>query len=146
MTNSKDADKHLPHDSLFKRIMENDIAAHEFLNAYLPQEVKDIIDLNTIKVQKETYIEPNLTKRLSDIVYKLNTKDNEEAFIYVTCEHQSSVDQLMAFRIWRYTLLLAERHLNDKDKIPLIFPLVIYAGTAKYTAPRNLWSLFEYQI
>jgi predicted transposase/invertase (TIGR01784 family) len=144
MTKSKNADKNLPHDSLFKRIMESDIAAHEFLNAYLPQEVKDIIDLNTIKVQKETYIEPNLTKRLSDIVYKVNTKDNEEAFIYVTCEHQSSVDQLMAFRIWRYTLLLAERHLNDKAKIPLIFPLVIYAGTAKYKAPRNLWSLFEY--
>ena len=147
MTNSKkskDTDKNLPHDGLFKRIMENNIAAHEFLNAYLPQEVKDIIDLNTIKVQKESYIEPNLTKRLSDIVYKVNTKDNQEAFIYVCAEHQSGVDQLMAFRIWRYTLLLAERHLNDKGKIPLIFPLVVYAGPDKYTAPRNLWSLFEY--
>ena len=26
----------------------------------------------------------------------------------------------------------------------MIFPLVVYAGKAKYTAPRNLWSLFEY--
>ena len=95
--NKANADeKNLPHDSLFKRIMENDIAAKEFLNEYLPQEVKDIIDLNTIKVQKESYIEPNLTKRLSDIVYSVNTKDNKDAFIYVISEHQSSVDQLMA--------------------------------------------------
>jgi predicted transposase/invertase (TIGR01784 family) len=136
-------DKNLPHDSLFKRIMENDIAAKEFLNEYLPAEVKDIIDLDTIKVQKESYIEPNLTKRLSDIVYSVGTKDNQEAFIYITCEHQSSVDQLMAFRLWKYTLLLAERHLKDKGKIPLIFPLVVYAGKAKYTAPRNLWALFQ---
>ncbi len=50
----------------------------------------------------------------------------------------------MAFRLWRYTLLLAERHIKDKGKLPLIFPLVVYAGTAKYTAPRNLWALFEY--
>jgi predicted transposase/invertase (TIGR01784 family) len=140
------SDKHkkLPHDALFKRIMENDIAAKEFLNEYLPKEVKDIVDLETIKVQKESYIEPNLTKRLSDIVYSVNTKDNKDAFIYCISEHQSSVDQLMAFRLWKYTLLLAERHIDKKEKIPLIFPLVVYAGTAKYTAPRNLWSLFEY--
>jgi len=139
-----DKNKNLPHDSLFKRIMENDIAAKEFLNEYLPKEVKDIVDLNTIKVQKESYIEPNLTKRLSDIVYKVDTKDNKNAFIYCISEHQSSVDKLMAFRLWRYTLLLAERHIEKKEKIPLIFPLVVYAGTAKYTASRNLWSLFEY--
>ena len=142
--NSPSADKNLPHDALFKRIMENDIAAKEFLNEYLPQEVKDIIDLNTIKVQKESYIEPNLTKRLSDIVYSVNTKDNKDAFIYVISEHQSSIDHLMVFRLWKYSLLLAERHLDKKEKIPLIFPLVLYAGKAKYTAPRNLWSLFEY--
>ena len=70
-----DKHKNLPHDALFKRIMENDIAAKEFLNEYLPKEVKDIVDLETIKVQKESYIEPNLTKRLSDIVYSVNTKD-----------------------------------------------------------------------
>ena len=145
MTNNKNStNKNLPHDSLFKRIMENDIAAREFLSEYLPAEVKEIVDLNTIKVQKESYIEPNLTKRLSDIVYKVNTKDHKDAFIYVISEHQSSVDQLMAFRLWRYTLLLAERHIEDKSKLPLIFPLVVYSGTAKYTAPRNLWALFEY--
>ena len=145
MTNNKNStNKNLPHDSLFKRIMENDIAAREFLSEYLPDEVKEIVDLDSIKVQKESYIEPNLTKRLSDIVYKVNTKDHKDAFIYVISEHQSSVDQLMAFRLWRYTLLLAERHIEDKSKLPLIFPLVVYSGTAKYTAPRNLWALFEY--
>ncbi len=135
--------KNLPHDSLFKRIMENDIAAREFLNVHLPEEVKDIVDLDTIRVQQESYIEPNLTRRLSDIVYRVDTKSDQEAFIYICAEHQSSVDQIMAFRIWRYTLLLAEKHINDDGKIPLIFPLVIYAGKAKYTAPRNIWALFD---
>lgn len=133
----------LPHDSLFKRIMENGIAAKEFLDEYLPDEVKNILDLNTIKIQKESYIEPNLTKRLSDIVYAVDTKNHQQAFIYVLAEHQSSVDHLMPFRLWRYTLLLAERHIEDKNKLPLIFPLVVYAGETKYTAPRNLWALFD---
>jgi hypothetical protein len=50
----------------------------------------------------------------------------------------------MAFRLWKYMLLLAEKHLKDKGKLPLIFPIVVYAGKAKYTAPRNLWALFDY--
>lgn len=111
-TKKRKTTKNLPHDSLFKRIMESDIAAREFLDEYLPVEVKNIVDLNTIKVQKESYIEPNLTKRLSDIVYSVNTKDNEKAFIYIAAEHQSSVDNLMAFRLWKYMLLLAEKHLK----------------------------------
>ena len=143
-TKKRKPTKNLPHDSLFKRIMESDIAAREFLDEYLPAEVKNIVDLKTIKVQKESYIEPNLTKRLSDIVYSVNTKDNEKAFIYIAAEHQSSVDNLMAYRLWKYMLLLAEKHLKDKGKLPLIFPIVVYAGKAKYTAPRNLWALFEY--
>jgi hypothetical protein len=36
--------------------MQNDMAAKEFLSEYLPAEVKEIIDLNSIKVQKESYI------------------------------------------------------------------------------------------
>jgi len=140
---SQDQSKNLKHDEFFKTVMGNDIAAKEFLNEYLPKEVKDIVDLNNIKPEKESYIEPNLTKRFSDIVYRVNTKDNQNAFIYVLAEHQSSVDPLISFRLWRYTLLLAERHIDKKQKIPLIFPIVVYAGKAKYTAPRNLWALFD---
>jgi len=103
-TKNKKPEKKLAHDALFKRIMENDIAAKEFLEEYLPTEVKNIVDLDTIKVEKESYIEPNLTKRLSDIVYRVNTKNHQEAFIYIAAEHQSSVDQLMPFRLWRYVL------------------------------------------
>ena len=140
---AKHKSKNLKHDVFFKNVMANDIAAKEFLTKYLPKEVKDIVDLNSIKPEKESYVEPNLTKRFSDIVYSVNTKDNQTAFIYVLAEHQSSVDSLISFRLWKYTLLLAERHINKKQKIPLIFPIVVYAGKEKYTAPRNLWALFD---
>ena len=136
----------LQHDALFKRIMESEIAAKEFIDEYLPAEVKDMINLDSVKVEKESYVEPNLTKRLSDIIYSVDVKgkQDEKAFIYILAEHQSTIDQLMAFRLWRYTLLLAERHIKDKAKLPLIFPIVVYAGKSKYTAARNLWDLFKY--
>ncbi len=45
-------------------------------------------------------------------------------------------------QLWKYTLLLCERHKKGKDKLPLVYNLVIYNGKEIYNAPRNLWSLF----
>ena len=49
----------LPHDAFFKRVMENQLSAKNFLKQYLPDNVKNIVNLNTIEVQKESYIESN---------------------------------------------------------------------------------------
>jgi predicted transposase/invertase (TIGR01784 family) len=48
----------------------------------------------------------------------------------------------MALRLWKYILLLCERHSKNKDRLPLICPLLIYNGSEVYSAPRNLWTLF----
>jgi len=39
-------------------------------------------------------------------------------------------------------LLLCERHIKDKNKLPLIVPLILYTGVKQYDAPKNLWQLF----
>lgn len=50
----------------------------------------------------------------------------------------------MAFILWRYSLLLLEKHATKKNKLPIILPLVLYNGKRKYTAPKNLWELFTF--
>ncbi|KDO02244.1 hypothetical protein REISMN_08230 (plasmid) [Rickettsia tamurae subsp. buchneri] len=103
-----------------------------------------------------------MQKRLSDVVYsvslkKNNIKDgttestnNDKAYVYVLIEHQSSSDYWIAFRLWQYMLLLCERHkvVNKKNeqergKLPLICPIVVYANDKPYNAPRSFWDLFE---
>lgn len=130
------------HDGLFKRIMGNEIAAQEFLEYYLPSDFKEQIDLSRITIGKESYIEETLKEKFSDIVYSIKTKNDETAFIYVLLDHQSTVDHWMALRLWRYALLLCERHQKNKDKLPLIYTMIMYNGTEVYNAPRNLWDLF----
>ncbi|MDP5020541.1 MAG: Rpn family recombination-promoting nuclease/putative transposase, partial [Rickettsiaceae bacterium] len=131
-----------PHDALAKKVLENPVAAREFLEEYLPEEFKDFIDINTLKVEKESYVEDSLKRRLSDVVYSVSTKDQDKAFIYCLCEHQSSSDHWIALRLWQYSLLLLEKHKKKKDKLPLVLPLVLYNGKDKYTAPKNIWELF----
>lgn len=140
MTSKKDKK---PHDALAKKVLENPVAAREFLEEYLPREFKEYIDIATLKVEKESHVEESLKRRLSDVVYSVATKDKDKAFIYCLCEHQSSSDHWIALRLWKYSLLLLERHKKKKDKLPLILPLVLYNGKDKYTAPRNIWELFS---
>ena len=136
--------KNTPHDGLIKKVMENPIAAREFLEEYLPESFKTRIDLSTIKIEKESFVEQNLKKQLSDIVLSVKTKNNQKAFVYTLIEAQVNPDYWIAFRLFKYILLLCERHIKDKNKLPLICPLVFYHGAKKYDAPLNLWDLFAH--
>ena len=144
----------LPHDGVFKGLMKNPLAAQDFLNYYLPKEFKALVDLSTVEATDESFVEKNLKKKVSDIIYKIKTYDGGGyAYCYVLLEHQSSPDHYMSLRLWRYMLLLCERHRTkekdernkknkNKKKLPLIYPLVFYNGKRIYNAPTNLWDLF----
>ena len=150
-------------DALFKTIMEDLNAAREFLEHYLPIHFKELVDLSTIKVEKESFVEDDLKRALSDIVYSIKTKEGEDTYAFILIEQQSKPDYLIAFRLWKYMLLLIDRYIKDnsissnkgngndsnsstsfsnKSKLPLIMPIVFYNGTKKYNAPRSLWDLF----
>ena len=139
------------HDSFVKKVMESPVAASEFLEEFLPAEYKDILDLTTLKVEKESYVEDSLKTKLSDIVYSVKTKPDEvgktdNTLIYTLVEHQSSPDYWIALRLWKYSLLLLERHTKKRNKLPVILPLVLYNGQKKYNVPMNLWELFSHPI
>lgn len=126
--------------------MTDKIAAQEFLEYYLPKDFKKLIDLSKITVEQESYIEKPLSKKYSDIVYGIETKEYGKGFVYILIEAQSTVDYWTALRLWKYTLLLCERHKEKRNKLPLVYNLVIYNGKQVYNAPRNLWDLFTNSV
>lgn len=183
LNNKRHNEKRTAHDAFIKKVMENPSTARELLDEFLPDHYKEIIDLSTLKVEKESFVDESLKKRLSDIVYSVKILDSanstvtdtaegdefsnsnsgnssnnssinnrqkesvsnhSEAFVYFLLEHQVSSDHWIALRLWQYSLLLLEKHAKKKDKLPLILPLVIYNGTRKYSAPKNLWELFSH--
>ncbi len=137
------------HDSFIKKAFENPLIAQEFLSEYLPDEYKSLIDLSTLKPEKETFVEESLKTRLSDLVFSVKINEQSEdkpknAFIYALLEHQAYSDRWIALRLLKYSLLLLERHATGKDDLPVVLPLVVYNGKSKYKAPRNIFELFAY--
>ena len=146
----------LKSDGLFKSVFGTKLAAREFLEEHLPASFRKIVDLRKVEIDRESYVEEDLKRRLSDIVYRVGTKGNiskggiNNAFIYCLIDHTSTNDYLMPYRVWKYTMLLLDRYIQDNKidgkkrvKLPLVFPLVVYGGKRKYTAARNFWELFE---
>ncbi|KJV99903.1 putative permease [Rickettsia amblyommatis str. Darkwater] len=157
---NSDASERPRHDELFKKVMSEPVAARKFLEHYLPVSFKNKININSVKIEKESFVTEDLRKRPSDVVYsvslqKNNIKDNttdgnDKAYVYTLIEHQSSSDYWIAFRLWQYMLLLCERHKDankknkqERGKFPLICPIVVYANNKPYNAPRSFWELFE---
>lgn len=133
----------LKHYALAKTMLAIDISAKEFLDYYLSADFKALLDLSTIKIEKESYIEESLRKKYSDLVYSVKCRDNDQAFVYILIETQSKPDYWIAFRLWKYMLLLIERHKKERKKLPLVAPIVLYHGKEKYNAPQSLWELFS---
>ena len=115
------------HDGFVKKCLTDLGVAQEFLENYLHPKVKEKCDFNKIEIVAGSYIEDDLKAHASDIVYKLNLKDNSGCtYVYALIEHQSSPDKLMPFRILRYQMAIIQRHMeaNPNDKIPLVAPIV----------------------
>lgn len=133
------------HDPFFKKALENPLAAREFFDTYLPDHIKKLIDLETLKVEKETFVDPNLKRSMSDVLFTANF-GNTEGYLYLLVEHQSTLDSLMIFRLFKYMLAICDRHLTlnpDTKKLPLVYPILFYNAKQEYSAVRNLWDLFE---
>jgi predicted transposase/invertase (TIGR01784 family) len=137
------------HDKLFRKALENPIVAYEFIEAHLPQSILSIIDTKTLKLEKESFIEPDLTGSISDVLFSCkldNAGNSEDGYIYMLLEHQSTPDPLMAFRLFKYMVNICDRYLienREAKHLPLIYPLVLYNGTKSYNVARNLWDLFN---
>ncbi len=136
--------ENLKHDGLAKKNLSDPIAAQEFLDHYLPYSCKSLLDLNTLKIEEESFVEENLKQKFSDLVFSINTKNNQKAFIYMLVEAEVSPKYWTAFKLWKYMFLLLEKHkTKKKSKFPLIIPLLLYHGNTPFTVPRNLWELFS---
>jgi predicted transposase/invertase (TIGR01784 family) len=133
-----------PHDKLFKSAMGDLRVAREFFEHYLPPAVQAVVDLSSLALESSTYVDKSLNLLNSDMLYQVNIA-GKMGYLYLLCEHQSSVDPLMPFRLWQYIVAIWAAHLKktQSETLPLVFPMVFYHGQGPYTGPRNIQSLID---
>jgi len=132
------------HDELIRSAFENPFVAKEFFEMHLPAHIQNLISIKTLKMEKDSFVDKELGKSIVDILFSVKFGDSK-GYLFLLLEHQSTVEYDMALRLFKYMFKIAEYHkkATKSQKFPFIYPLIFYNGIQKYTAPRNLWELFE---
>lgn len=85
---------HQPHDKLFKMSMEEIAVAQEFFQTYLPQPLLARMDFQSLKLEKQSFIDEVYKTSEADIIYSVRIADSW-SYLYILCEHQSTVDRIV---------------------------------------------------
>lgn len=137
---------HQPHDKLFKQAMAVHKVAREFFQEHLPTQLLNQFDLNTLQLEKQSFIDAAYKTTEADLIYRVQSNKNS-AYIYLLCEQQTNIDHFITFRLWTYLIRLLENHhkKHPKDDLPLVYPLIVYAGEKVWNAPLEFTELFGEQ-
>ena len=139
-----------PHDKYFKATFGKVEFAKGFLNNYLPEELKNIIDMSTLEQQQTNYIDEELKEQFTDLLFRVNISERE-AYIYFLFEHKSYRDRMVIFQILKYMLAVWEAKIKDdieknrelnlpagEIELPIIIPLVVYHDKYEWNVKKSL--------
>lgn len=134
---------HQPHDKFFKLSLAEIVVAKEFFSAHLPANLLKKIDLATLKLEKESFIDEAYKDTEADVVYSARMGDTT-TYLYILCEQQTEVDPWLAFRLLGYTVRIMDLHhkQHPRDPLPLVYPIVVYTGDEPWSAPLDIFPLF----
>ena len=136
--------KHL-HDIGYKKLFRNKVIFRELIETFVHEEWVREIDFETCEPLDKSFIADHYKETESDLIYKLRLH-GQEAYIVVLLEFQSSVERFMALRVLNYitAFYLDYAQWNAPlDKLPPLFPIVLYRGKRPWTAPTRMSDLIE---
>ena len=132
-----------PHDAIFKKFFGNIEVVNTFFEAYLPEKIKKKCDFSTLKIEPGSFIDDDLSQHHSDILYSLKI-DGHKGYVYINVEHQSTPQELMPIRMFRYKLGIIKQHLDQgHKKAPAVIPILFYHGKSPYPYSLRLIDCFE---
>lgn len=134
-----------PHDKFFKETFARPEVAREFLLHRLPVELLETLDLDTLQLQKDSFVDPTLQEHFTDLLYQVSFINQMTGYIYLLFEHKSYPDKWTAFQFLRYLVHIWEQwHREHPDEdLPLILPILIYQGRVKWPFADNFAALFS---
>ena len=80
-----------PHDKLVKRLLSNPKAAKDILSLYLPPDVSQLVNLDHLSLERDSFIDDEHRAFAVDLLYK-TTFAGEEGYLWILLEHQRKDD------------------------------------------------------
>ncbi len=135
------------HDEFFKNMMGRVAIARKYIQHFLPVEITSLMDMDTLEVDTEGYVDDHLKECFSDVVATVQLTDGQLSDIYILFEHKSGVDKLVRLQVLKYMVSKWSKWVKDKDQyegyLPIVIPIVVYHGAAKWEFSTEFSDMFR---
>ena len=136
---------HQIYDRGYKILFKNKTLFRQLIQNFVDENwVKDL-DFDSCETLDKSFVSEQYRKTESDLIYKVKLKD-KELYIFILIEFQSNVQRFMAVRVLNYITNFYLDYLKSHRRtkyLPPIFPIVLYNGSRKWTAPQSISDLIE---
>jgi len=140
-------DINTPHDRVVEKFLQENETARSLFREYLPQEIAGLLDLDSLEYIKDKFVDENLAKYFSDLLYKVNFTDHLQGFIFLLLEHKSTEFRFSSFQVLKYMVQIWDKFLVNNKKaryLPVIIPVVLYHGGKKWKLANRFIALFKF--
>ena len=118
-----------PHDKFFKSFIYERQNAIDFFKTFLPEDLSEIIDIDSLTIENSSFINNSLGEIFSDAIFRCKIKDNtEEVYISILIEHKSFPDKYVAVQLVNYLGNAYLMQLKEKNDLELVVPFIYYHG------------------
>ena len=133
------------HDTGYKKLFSDKRIFRQLIETFVTEKwVKDI-DFDSCEQLDKTFIADHYKETQSDIIYRVKLQ-GRELYIIILLEFQSTVDRFMSLRFLNYISNFLMDYLQTQKNpknLPAVFPLLLYNGDKKWTAPVAIETLIE---
>lgn len=135
------------HDNGYKRLFSHASVVADLLRGFVKEDWVKEVNFRTLERVEGSFVTENLGSRETDMLWKVQWQGGP-IYIFLVLEFQSRVDRFMALRGMTYQGLLLESLVREKaftpsGKLPPVFILVLYNGSAPWNAALDVADLIE---
>ncbi|MDQ7734026.1 Rpn family recombination-promoting nuclease/putative transposase [Halomonas sp. SpR1] len=140
---------HNNHDTGYKELFSYPEFVQQLIEGFAPGEIAKLMDFSTLKSHSGNYITPLFEEKIEDVVWSVEVTwegVTQRVFLYILLEFQSSVDRTMPIRLLHYAAcfyseLLKQKIITPGQGLPPVFPVVLYNGSERWTAPLDIFEM-----
>ena len=125
-----------PYDKLFRENYKDPDNARSLISNGLPQRVVKLMDLSTLEICKDSFIEKDLSDYYSDMLYRVKFRDGSAGSVYVLFEHKSYYDKYVHLQLLEYMVKIWRLHIKQNKEepagLPIVIPLLICHGRREW--------------
>jgi len=116
------------HDGFFRKLLSEPRRARDYLNTFLPEHIKRVVDFDSLEQTTESYVDDKLKQSFSDVVFNANSKDGQGINFCFLFEHKSYIDKKATYQILHYISSAMLKRAENEEPQRLIIPILFYHG------------------